>query len=248
MQTLAVEGWTVVSDANNHASIIDGCRAAGAQVRVADHNDLSSFAKHIENEKTLVIIESVYSMSGDRAPVQAISDLCKDTGASLIVDEAHALGLLPAEGDAAIRINPCGKALGGAGAVVTGPHAVLEVLRSRCRTFLFTTALPPMVAAGVLAAMKIADAEPDRAERALANARGIDADAVSCIVPVACRNNEDALSRQGALAERGLDVRAVRPPTVPNAMLRICAHAHHTADEIARLSHALDELAAERVS
>jgi len=248
LQTLAGEGWTIVSDANNHASIIDGCRAAAARVKIAAHNDVSSFARNIENEKTLVIIESVYSMSGDRAPVEAISELCRDTGASLIVDEAHALGLFPAEGDAAIRIHPCGKAFGGAGAVVTGPHAVLDLLRSRCRTFLFTTALPPMVAAGVLAAMKIADAEPGRAERALANARRIDPEAVSCIVPVPCRSNEDALRRQGALAERGLDVRAVRPPTVPNAMLRICAHAAHTDDEIARLRHALHELAVENGS
>ncbi len=242
LQALGGEAWTIVSDAGNHASIIDGCRAARARVVVVPHNDLDAFDRAVEGERTIVVTEAVFSMSGDLAPVEEISAICARKGASLVVDEAHAVGLLPARGDALLRVNPCGKALGGAGAVVTGPRAVLDLLRSTCRTFLFTTAPPPAVAAGVLKALEIAEAEPWRAERALALARRLDPDAKSCIVPVPCAGNDEALLAQGRLREVGLDVRAVRPPTVPRAMLRVSVHADRTDEEIDLLRKALEEI------
>ena len=237
IETLGKQGWTILSDAHNHASIIAGCRAAKARVEVVPHNDLNAFAR--ATDTTLVVTESVFSMSGDRAPVQALGALCRDRGASLIVDEAHAIGLFPPEGEATLRVFPCGKALGGAGAVVTGPRVLLELLRSQCRTFLFTTAPPPVVAAAVLAAFRIARAEPWRAERAIALAQRIDPAAQSPIVLVPCRSNDHALARQRALRERGLDVRAVRPPTVPEAALRLSLHADRTDEEVEILIEAL---------
>jgi len=242
LQALGREGWTIVSDAQNHASIIDGCRAARARVVVVPHNDVEAVDRATADERTIVVTEAVFSMSGDLAPLEELSRICARKGAALVVDEAHALGIFPARGDALLRVNPCGKALGGAGAVVTGPRAVLDLLRSTCRTFLFTTAPPPAIAAGVLAALDLAAAEPWRAERALALARRLDPAARSCIVPVPCAGNEQALRAQARLRERGLDVRAVRPPTVPRAMLRVSVHADRTDAEIDLLRESLAEL------
>ena len=239
LQALGGSGWRIVSDANNHASLIDGCRAARAETVVVPHNDVDAFADAIAGEQTLVVTEAVFSMSGDRAPLEELSRECEKKGAALIVDEAHAIGLDPPRGKALLRINPCGKALAGAGAVVTGPRVVLELLRSICRTFLFTTAPPPMLSRGVLAALEIARNEPERAARAKELARRIDPDAQSCIVPIPCKDNEDALRAQRFLFEQGLDVRAVRPPTVPHASLRLSIHASRTDEEIESLRRAL---------
>lgn len=242
LQTLAKEGWRIVSDEHNHASIVEGCRAARAETVVVPHNDLGAFDAAIAGEQTLVVTESVFSMTGDRAPLEELSEICARKGAALIVDEAHALGIFPPRGRATLRVNPCGKALVGAGAVVTGPRAVIELLRSTCRSFLYTTAPPPSVAAGVLKALEIAEAEPERARRALRLAQRVAPDAQSCIVPVPCRDNAHALQAQAALQEIGLDVRCVRPPTVPRAGLRVSVHADRTDTEIERLRDALERL------
>jgi 8-amino-7-oxononanoate synthase len=241
LQALGRDGWTIVSDALNHASLIEGCRASKARVVVVPHNDVAAFGDATRDERTILVTESVFSMSGDVAPVEELSAICRRTGAALLVDEAHAIGLFPPRGEAVLRVNPCGKALGGAGAVVTGPRVVLDLLRSTCRTFLFTTVLPPSIAAGVLAALDIAQAEPWRAERALDLARRLDPKARSCIVPVPCASNDAALFAQERLRERGLDVRAVRPPTVPKAALRVSVHADRTEEEVDLLRASLEE-------
>jgi 8-amino-7-oxononanoate synthase len=242
LQTLAPEGWTVVSDRRNHASIVEGCRAARAKTVIVDHNDERAFEAALEDDRTILVTEAIFSMNGDAAPLEALSAACARVGAALVVDEAHALGLLPARGEATLRVNPLGKALGSMGAVVTGPRDVLDVLRSRCRTFLFSTALAPALAAGALAALEIACEEPWRARRALSLARRLDERAAACIVPVPCRDNADALAAQAFLAARGFDVRAVRPPTVPTAMLRVSVHASRTEEEVDALAEALASL------
>ncbi len=236
------ERWTVVSDRDNHASIVDGCRLAGARVVVVDHADAEAASRAIPDERTVVFTEAVFSMSGDRAPLVALTEICERTGAALVVDRAHALGVVPPEGRPLLHVNPCGKALGGAGAVVTGPRAVVDLLRSRCRTFLFTTATAPAIAAGVLAALEIALAEPWRGERALALARRIDSSAVSPIVIRPCESDAAALAAEEALAGRGYDVRCVRPPSVRRGCLRISVHADRTEDEVDGLVGALKEV------
>jgi 8-amino-7-oxononanoate synthase len=242
LQALAPEGWRIVSDEYNHASIVEGCRSARAETVVVPHNDLGAYDAAIAGEETLVVTESVFSMTGDRAPLPALGEICARKGAALIVDEAHAVGIFPPAGRATVRVNPCGKALVGAGAVVTGPRPVIELLRSTCRSFLYTTAPPPSVSAGVLRALEIAEAEPERAQRALQLARRVSPDAQSCIVPAPCRDNAHALQAQAFLQEIGLDVRCVRPPTVPQAALRVSVHADRTAEEIDRLRDALERL------
>ncbi|MHC4163732.1 MAG: aminotransferase class I/II-fold pyridoxal phosphate-dependent enzyme [Planctomycetota bacterium] len=242
LQALAPKGWRIVSDEHNHASIVEGCRSARAETVVVPHNDLRAFEEAISGEETLVVTESVFSMTGDRAPLEELGEICARKGAALIVDEAHAVGVLPPEGRATLRVNPCGKALAGAGAVVTGPRPVIELLRSTCRSFLYTTAPPPSISAGVLKALEIAEAEPERAQRALQLAKRVLPDARSCIVPVPCRDNAHALQAQAFLQESGLDVRCVRPPTVPRAGLRVSVHADRTDEEIGRLRDALERL------
>jgi 8-amino-7-oxononanoate synthase len=242
LQALAPKGWRIVSDECNHASIVEGCRSARAETVVVPHNDLQAFDAAIYGEETLVVTESVFSMTGDRAPLSELGEICARKGAALLVDEAHAVGVFPPLGRATLRVNPCGKALAGAGAVVTGPRVVIELLRSTCRSFLYTTAPPPSVSAGVLKALEIAEAEPERAQRALRLAKRIRPDAQSCIVPVPCRDNAHALRAQASLQEGGLDVRCVRPPTVPRAGLRVSVHADRTDEEVARLCDALERL------
>lgn len=242
LQALATEGWRIVSDEHNHASIVEGCRSARAETVVVPHNDLGAFERAIAGEETLVVTEAVFSMTGDRAPLEELGEICAGRGAALIVDEAHAVGIFPPRGRATLRVNPCGKALVGAGAVVTGPRPVIELLRSTCRSFLYTTAPPPAVAAGVLTALEIAEAEPERARRALELAERVSPDAQSCIVPVPCRDNTHALQAQAFLQEVGLDVRCVRPPTVPRAGLRVSVHADRTDEEIERLRDVLERL------
>lgn len=239
LQALGREGWTIASDEGNHASIVEGCRAAKARTTLVPHGDVAAWRKAVVDAATIVITESVFSMTGDAAPLDELTELCERTGAALVVDDAHSIGVLPARGRPVVRVNPCGKALAGAGAVVTGPRDVIEVLRSTCRTFLFTTAMPPSVAAGVLAALEIAIAEPWRGERAVVLARRLVPTASSPIVAVPCADNADALAAQEFLAARGLDVRAVRPPTVPHAMLRVSFHADRTEAEVDRLAEAL---------
>ncbi|MEM8885280.1 MAG: aminotransferase class I/II-fold pyridoxal phosphate-dependent enzyme [Planctomycetota bacterium] len=228
LQTLGAEGWTIHSDAHNHASIIDGCRAAKAETVVYPHGELPDPAA----DRALIVTESVFSMGGDRPPIPA-------RAAATIVDEAHAIGLFAPAPTATVSVIPCGKALAGAGAIVAGPRPVIELLRSACRTFLFTTAAPPPVVAGVLAAWRIAQAEPERAARAVELARRIDPDAQSPIVMIPCDDAEHAMRRQRTLQQQGLDVRAVRPPTVATPALRLSLHADRTDDEVARLQEAL---------
>jgi len=237
LQALAPGDWTILSDARNHASIIEGCRAAKARVEVVSHNDVAAFSA-AAGERTMLVTESVFSMTGDRAPLEALGRL----ESTLVVDEAHALGLFAPAGNATLRVNPCGKALTSAGAVVTGPRDLLDLLRSTCRTFLFTTAPPPSASAAALAAFDIASNEPERGERALALARRVDAAAESCILFLRCADNAHALACQQRLFEIGLDVRAVRPPTVPRAGLRVSIHSDRTDAEVERLRNALGEL------
>ncbi len=242
LQTLAPTGWTILSDSCNHASIVEGCRAANGHAIVIPHNDVAAFAGQVRNPRTIIVTESVFSMSGEHGPIAELSKICVETGAALIVDEAHAVGLFPPLGEATVRIHPCGKALGAAGAIVTGSHAVIDLLRSRCRSFLFTTSPPPALAAGILAALEILVAEPERPQRALELARRFHPDAKSCIVSLPCRNNGHAIESQDKLAELGFDVRAVRPPTVVRACLRVSIHSDRTEQEVDDLRAALQSM------
>ena len=258
---LAGPGDRILSDELNHASLVDGVRLARARVEVYRHADV----EHLEAllalpapGRTLVLTESVFSMDGDLAPLAEIAEICERSGAALVVDEAHAAGLLGDEGAGgwsslgvdspalAARVVTGGKALGVAGALVCSSARVRELLVNRARSFAFTTAAPPAVAGGLAAAIAVARKAVEARARCLAGARQVAASLdlptpAAAIVPVVLGSSEDALAAAAALRERDLDARAVRPPTVPSgsSRLRVVCRASHTEDELGRLIEGL---------
>lgn len=263
--SLVAAGDVVLSDERNHASLIDACRLARAAVRVFAHGDL----EHLERElgraagarRRLVVTEGVFSMDGDAAPLAAMAGLCARHRAELVVDEAHAAGLLgsrerPGAGAfeaaraagapeevLAARVVTGGKALGVAGAFVVGGTVLREHLVNRARTLLFTTAVPPAVSGALVASVELARGAHEAREAALAAARGLSAalglpQPAAAIVPFVVGSSRAATELATTLRRDGFDVGAVRPPTVPEgaSRLRLVCHAGNTADEIERLA------------
>lgn len=257
-----------LSDALNHASLIDGLRLAGCRRVVFPHLDAAAVERELAlphpEGRTFLVTESLFSMDGDLAPLGRYADLAARHGAELIVDDAHATGLHGAargsglceehgvERRAAAIVSTLGKAVGLAGAFVAGPRVLIDYLASRSRAFVFTTAPPPLLLHAVEAALDILAAEPWRRRRALAlaarlrrrlAAHGIAADpaAAGPIVPVVLGDNQRAVEVAARLAAAGFDVRAIRPPTVPpgTARLRISVHADHTEAQVDALATAL---------
>ena len=269
LSTLPEAGDVVFSDALNHASLIDGLRLSRARRVVVPHGDLGALDERLAAEtgagQRFVVIESVYSMDGDIAPLAEYAAVCRRHGAALVVDEAHAVGIYGADGSGLISaagvsdgvllsINTAGKALGAAGAFVAGPAWVVDYLEQRARTFIFSTAPPPAVAAAIDAALDIVADEPERRERVLERARflrerladaGFDqaAAGTSQIVPIVVGDNAAAVGLAAALQARGFDVRAIRPPTVPpgTARLRVAVNAGLTEDQLGRFAAAVRE-------
>jgi 8-amino-7-oxononanoate synthase len=256
-----------ISDAANHASLIDGLRLSGCARRVVPHLDAAAIERELARPhpggRTFLVTESLFSMDGDVAPLDLYADLALRHGAALIVDEAHATGLYGAargsglaerfgvERRAFALVSTLGKAIGVAGACVAGPRVLVEYLLNRCRAFLFTTAPPPLLLYAVEAALDRIAAEPERRRRPLEladrlrarlRAAGLDVrGAEGPIVPVVLGDNRRAVAVAQALAERGFDVRAARPPTVAEgtARLRISVHADRTEEEVDALGAAL---------
>lgn len=266
---LAGPGDVILSDALNHASLIDGARLSRADVRVVAHADLAALERELAASRgarrRLVVTEGVFSMDGDVPPLAAMHELCRAYDAHLVVDEAHAVGVLGPEGAGAwaaameagarddrlaARVVACGKSLGAAGGVVVGSRALREHLVNRARSFVFTTGTAPAVAGAVAAAVAIArSADDERArlrglvERFCARL-GVDAPPAA-IVPLVVGDEARALELARACREDGLEVRAVRPPTVPpgGARLRVVLHANDREDDVDRLA---ERLAGER--
>lgn len=257
----------VLSDALNHASLIDGIRLSGARKEIYPHHDLNYLEcvlRRHESEtcRKLIITESVFSMDGDVADLRAMQELAERYGASLVVDEAHATAVhgpygagMVAEarlaGEAFATVHTCGKALASAGAFVCGTRVLREFLVNHARMLIFSTALPPYMAAQIGAALRLAksmDAEREYL-RTIASAlsaslrrQGWDVSGtVSQIVPVIVGSNEEALAAAAFLQERGFAVRAIRPPTVPlgTARLRLSLTARVTRDLTADVVAAL---------
>jgi 8-amino-7-oxononanoate synthase len=251
LTTFIEPGDIVFSDARNHASLIDGLRLTRATVSVFPHNDLAALTRQLAERQsgaTFVVVESLFSMDGDRAPLPRLAELCAASGATLVVDEAHAVGVFGERGsglieesgldaNALLSVNTAGKALGAAGAFVAGPAWAVDYLIQRARTFVFSTAAPPALAAGIDESLNIVDAEPERRQALHARARhlrrllrsaGIDAaDDTSQIVPILIGENVRAVAVAASLQAAGFDVRAIRPPTVPagTARLRVSVNA-----------------------
>ncbi len=243
----------VCSDELNHASIIDGTRLARGDVAVYPHRDLDALTAAIVEQargrRVLVVSDTVFSMDGDVADVDALVAVCERHGALLVVDEAHAvLGPhLTVTSDAPVlRVGTLSKTLGALGGFVAGPRRFADLLVNRARSYIFTTAPTPADAAAALAAVGIVTSPEgdDLRARLRANVDQLREGHPSPIIPVMCGDESRSLAAAGALLERGLLVPAIRPPTVApgTSRLRVALSAAHTLEQVRRLRVALDEL------
>ncbi len=267
LSTLARKGDIIFSDESNHASLIDGIRLSRARKVIFPHLDLNFLEDRLrrsapERCEKFIVVESIFSMEGDRAPLLELAELAQKHGAALIVDEAHATGVFGPEGKGWVAeaglersvvasIYTCGKALASAGAFVAGSETLKQYLVNRARTFIFSTAAPPYLAAQIRAALKLAREANDRRERVLSLATSLrarlrDADfdcghSVSQIIPVLLGSNQRALSAAESLRRRGFAIRAIRPPAVPpgGARLRISVNAGLSEEVCGRVVQAL---------
>ncbi|MBV8949609.1 MAG: 8-amino-7-oxononanoate synthase [Actinobacteria bacterium] len=254
LTTFAGPNVLVCSDELNHASIIDGCRLARADVAVYRHRDLEHVAELVAGaagRRVIVVTDTVFSMDGDVAPLPDLLALGRESGALLVIDEAHAV-LGPDPGplldDAPVlRVGTLSKTLGALGGFVAGPGPLVDLVVNRARPYIFTTASTPADAAAALAALEVLCSPEGDAlvARLRAHVDRVRSGHPSPIIPVVCGDESAALDAAAALLERGLLVPAIRPPTVPSgtARLRVALSAAHTDEQIDRLVRALGERA-----
>ena len=256
LQSLAGAEDVLFSAVGNHASLIEGCRAAQAQVQVFDLANLEGLAaqlqRHASARRRIMVCEHVDSMAGTLAPLQALAQLCEEHDAWMTVDEAHSAGILPffQHPRLLVRMFTGGKALGIGGGFVCGSQKTVDTILQRGRSFVFTTAIPPATAAALAESIRVAQAEPERGQRALAAAEelrqhlaasGIETDGGSAIVPVLLGSPMHTMDVAQKIRAAGFDVRGIRPPTVPEgtSRLRVVCHADHSPEEIRSLAKAI---------
>lgn len=262
-------GDTVFSDRLNHACLIDGARLSGAQFRIYPHADVARLeallAKNTSPRK-LIVTDAVFSMDGDIAPLPELLALCEKYDAWLLVDDAHGFGVLGPQGRGSLAhfgiqsqrilyMGTLGKAAGVAGAFVAGDAVLIEWLLQRARTYVFTTASPPLLASALLATVKLLQMEDWRQQhlhRLIAQLRSGLASLPWPLLPsetpvqaLIVKENQLALDLMEGLREHGIWVPAIRPPTVPKgtARLRISLSAAHSIKQVDQLIHALHALA-----
>jgi glycine C-acetyltransferase len=269
---LVGEGDVVLSDALNHASIIDGCRLSRAKILVYRHCDMNELErglkKSLPNSRKLIVTESLFSMDGDEAPLADMVSLAEQYGAIVMVDEAHATGVYEPNGAGIVaklglgervlvQMGTLGKALGGFGAYVAGSKALRELLINRCRSFIFTTSLPPTVMAMAIAAINLIEKEPERRRTLRNNCQllrgGLESlgyslgTSQSQILPLMIGDATQCMKLSEDLLQRGLFAQGIRPPTVPQgtSRLRITLMATHTAEHIDQALRVFKEVAQE---
>jgi 8-amino-7-oxononanoate synthase len=261
ISALAGPGDLVVSDALNHASIIDGCRLSRATVAVIPHGDLDACANalRVKARRRFVVVESLFSMEGDSPDLARLRAICDEHEAAFIVDEAHALGAVGPEGaglcaGAGVRpdalVGTFGKALGLQGAFVAGSVRLREWLWNRSRSFVFSTGTSPALAAAVEARVARVRRDDDGRLRLQSCAAALRkalprAGGWGHVIPWILGSAESALHASALLRVRGVLVRAIRPPTVPGgtARLRITASAGLSEDEVGLAVRALGQMA-----
>jgi 8-amino-7-oxononanoate synthase len=270
---LTGRGGSVLEDRLNHASLLDAGLLSGARFARFPHADAGALRRRLEacgEGGALVLTDGVFSMDGDLAPLPAMAGACSRHQAMLVVDDAHGLGVLGASGrgslehfrlhagEVAVLVGTFGKAFGTFGAFAAGEEDLIELLIQRARSYIYTTALPPAVAAATRTALSIAQAEGWRRERTLAHAArfrrlALEAglplgDSATPIQPVLLGQAEAASAASEALAERGFLVAAIRPPTVPagTSRLRVTFSAAHEERDVERLVEALAEVLGEQ--
>jgi len=265
LQSLASKGDLILSDKLNHASIIDGAKLSDAQSLRYPHCDLAALESRLKKQAVnkWVVTDSVFSMDGDIAPLREIVELCKKYEANLIVDDAHGFGVLGKNGrgciehfelsqsDCVVVMGTFGKALGGYGAFVSGGHALTSYLEQFARPYIYTTALPPAVAAGNLYNLRLIESKPQLRNKLIENIKyfklqcankKIDMfDSQTAIQPIKVGNTKKLLRLDKKLKENGILVGAIRPPTVPpnGDRLRITLSASHDFEQI---NHLIEQL------
>jgi len=258
---VAGAGDLVLSDQLNHASIIDGCRLSRARTEVFRHRDMDHLETLLRSNTTaprkLIITDGVFSMDGDIAPLPDLVRLAERYHAILMVDDAHATGVLGGHGRGTaehfglkdrvhIQMGTLGKALGSFGAYVAGARDIVRYLLNTCRSYLFSTSLPPAVCAASIASLDVLEAEPWRREKLWNNrnrlAHGLASLGVSFtpsvtpIFPLLVGSSDQALQASRRAFAQGMFATAIRPPTVPDgsARLRATVMATHSEKDIAQ--------------
>jgi 8-amino-7-oxononanoate synthase len=247
----------VVSDALNHASIIDGIRLSRARIAVVPHCDAESVCRALRQRRerrAFVVTETYFSMDADSPDLRALRQICDELDAALVVDEAHALGVLGPSGrglaaEAGIQadalVGTFGKAFGVAGAFVAGSSTLIQWLWNRARSFVFSTGLSPVVASAALESLMVALETPALRETARHRAQalrdgmervGAEPSGYGHIVPWIIGDVRDALRLAAGLRARGIHALAVRPPSIPygTARLRLTSTAAHSREDIER--------------
>jgi 8-amino-7-oxononanoate synthase len=270
VSTLTGKQGVIFSDAHNHASLIDGCRLARASVHVYRHNDPDHLGELLRDhaataKRRLIVSDSVFSMEGDRAPLSELFSLAEQHDALLIIDEAHATGVLGEAGrgltetlplevaasERLVKLGTLSKALGAQGGFVCGSRQLIDYLINHARPYIFSTALAPPLAAAAARAVSLVGQEPQRrlyllalAERLRRRLKEVGLDpgqSSSHIVPILVGDPRAAVALSRQLEKKRLLVPAIRPPSVPEgtSRLRIGLTAGHTDEDVTRLVEAL---------
>ena len=256
----------IVADQYNHSSLQMGARLSGATVTVYEHNNLDQLQLQLKERsqyrRCIIVTDSVFSMDGDLCPLAEILTLAEQWDAMVMVDEAHGTGVLGASGGGAVEYLSCrnrpmvqvgtlSKALGSLGGYVTGSAELIDFLRNRAATWIYTTGLSPADAAAARAAISILHQEPQRITQLAANSTylryrldQLNVNRLPSESPIICIQVKDAatvIALGQGLRQKGIFVSAVRPPTVPTSRLRMTVMATHTQDDIDRLVEAIHQ-------
>ncbi|MFC5441199.1 8-amino-7-oxononanoate synthase [Rhodanobacter ginsenosidimutans] len=275
LQTLLMRGDLCLQDKLNHACLLDGAQLSGAELKRYPHADVAAAARQFASRgeaAALLATDGVFSMDGDVAPLRELADLCTREQATLMVDDAHGLGVMGTDGagslsvaglgqdDVPVLMATLGKALGCAGAFVAGSASLIDGLTQLARPYIYTTAMPPAVAAAARVAVQLAQSETWRREKLAANIARFRRGAAelglpllpssSAIQPLMLGDADTAMAASHHLEQHGLLVGAIRPPTVPagKARLRITLSAAHDDAHVDQLLAALETLPAPAAS
>ncbi|MCH9026163.1 MAG: aminotransferase class I/II-fold pyridoxal phosphate-dependent enzyme [Proteobacteria bacterium] len=268
--TLAGPGEVILLDADSHASIYDGVRLSGAEIIRFRHNDTADLEKRLRRlgqraEKTLIIVEGIYSMLGDIAPLAEIAAIKRKYGAYLMVDEAHSLGVMGDDGrgaaaaagvedDTDFIVGTFSKSLASIGGYCVSNHPELELVRFATRSYIFTASASPSVVASARVALKLMQQRPELREQLWKNAHqlhkqlaelGLQVDShVSPVIAVKSESTETAIRWWEELFEKGVFVNLVIPPASPStySLLRCSVSAAHSAEQIQQIADAFSTL------
>jgi glycine C-acetyltransferase len=256
---LAGRGDDIFSDRLNHASIVDGCILSRANLMRYPHRDTDTLERLIKSsggKRKLIVTDGVFSMDGDIAPIKEIAGIAERYGATVLLDDAHSTGVLGKNGKGTlehtgiedhpflIQMGTLGKALGTFGAFIAGTEDLRELLVSKARSFVYTTALPAPICAAAKRAIELLEEEPERRLRLWENAaflrQGLrDAglktiEGETQIIPIIVGSSSNTMKITGRLLQQGLFIQGIRPPTVPEntARLRVTVTADHTREDL----------------